>query len=125
MTELTTYGPYSPVRKADNLLFVSGQVGVDPITKNASSDIAAQTEQALRNMEDVLHSAEATLQDVVKTTIFLTDMDDFEAINAVYEKVFSTPRPARSTVCVRELPRVGGNVPIRVEIEAVACKELS
>jgi len=125
MTELTTYGPYSPVRKADNLLFVSGQVGVDPITKKASSDIAAQTEQALRNMEDVLRSAEATLQDVVKTTIFLTDMDDFEAMNAVYEKVFSTPRPARSTVCVRELPRVGGKMPIRVEIEAVACKELS
>jgi 2-iminobutanoate/2-iminopropanoate deaminase len=125
MTDLTTYGPYSPIRGADNLLFVSGQVGVDPVTKKAPADIAAQTEQALRNMEDVLYSVEATLQNVVKTTIFLTDMDDFEAMNAVYEKAFSAPRPARSTVCVHELPRVGGAVSIRVEIEAVACKELS
>jgi 2-iminobutanoate/2-iminopropanoate deaminase len=125
MTELTTYGPYSPVRQAGNLLFVSGHVGVDPITKKASPDIAAQTEQALRNMENVLRRADASLQDVVKTTVFLTNMDDFEAMNAVYEKVFSAPKPARSTVSVHELPRVGGTVPIRVEIEAVACKELS
>jgi 2-iminobutanoate/2-iminopropanoate deaminase len=124
MTDLTTYGPYSPVRKAGNLLFISGQVGVDPITKNASTDIATQTEQALHNMEDVLRSVEATLQDVVKTTIFLTDMDDFEAMNTVYEKLFSIPRPARSTVCVRKLPRVGGKVPICVEIEAIAHNEM-
>ena len=125
MADLTTYGPYSPVCKAGNLLLVSGQVGVDPITKEASTDIVAQTEQALHNMEDVLRSVEATLQDVVKTTIFLTDMNDFAAMNSVYEKVFSAPRPARSTVSVRELPRVGGTTPIRIEIEAVAYKELS
>jgi 2-iminobutanoate/2-iminopropanoate deaminase len=120
---MTTYGPYTPVRSAGNILFISGQIGVDAATKTASDDIAEQTKQALRNMKAVLASAGASLTDIVKTTVFLTNMDDFAAMNAVYERAFQTPRPARSTVCVRELPRLGGDVPIRVEIEAVAYKE--
>jgi 2-iminobutanoate/2-iminopropanoate deaminase len=118
-----TYGPYTPVRRAGDLLFTSGQVGIDPLTKKASADISQQTEQALANLKSVLQSAGADLGSVVKTTIFLTDMSNFEAVNTVYEQTFAAPRPARSTVGIRELPRVGGNVALLVEIEAVAFKE--
>jgi 2-iminobutanoate/2-iminopropanoate deaminase len=118
-----TYGPYTPVRRAGDLLFTSGQVGIDPLTKKASADISQQTEQALANLKSVLQSAGADLGSVVKTTIFLTDMSNFEAVNTVYEQTFAAPRPARSAVGVRELPRVGGNVALLVEIEAVAFKE--
>ena len=120
---MTAYGPYTPVRSAGNLLFVSGQIGIDAATKTASEDVTEQTKQVLRNMEQALNDSGASLQDVVKTTVFLTNMDDFVAMNAVYEQVFGTPRPARSTVCVRELPRVGGDTTLSVEIEAVAYKE--
>lgn len=119
---MTTYGPYTPVRTAGALLFISGQIGIDPETKTAVEDVAAQTRQVLRNMESTLATSEATLQDVVKTTVYLTNMDDFAAMNDVYEQVFDVPRPARSTIGVRELPRVGGDTPLLVEIEAVAYK---
>jgi 2-iminobutanoate/2-iminopropanoate deaminase len=122
---MTTYGPYTPVRRAGNLLFVSGQIGVDPITKTASLTVTEQTTQALHNMAQVLEEAGVSLHDVVKTTVFLTNMDDFTAMNTAYEQAFiTTPRPARSTVGVRELPQVGGSTTLRVEIEAVAYKEL-
>jgi 2-iminobutanoate/2-iminopropanoate deaminase len=117
---ITTYGPYSPVRQAGNLLFVAGQIGVHPETGVAGRTIAAQTERALLNLEAVLRKAGAELHDVVKTTVFLVDMDDFEAMNKVYEQRFDPPRPARSTVGVRELPRVAGDSTLLVEIEAVA-----
>jgi 2-iminobutanoate/2-iminopropanoate deaminase len=120
---MTTYGPYTPVRSAGNLLFVSGQVGVDAATKKAALTVAEQTKQALDNMESVLAGSGASRGDVVKTTVFLTDMADFAEMNTVYEQMFEAPRPARSTVCVRELPRIGGDVAIRVEIEAIAYKE--
>jgi 2-iminobutanoate/2-iminopropanoate deaminase len=116
----TTFGPYTPVRQAGNFLFVSGQVGVDPATKTAPADVAAQTAQALKNLEAVLQSADAKLQHVVKTTVFLTDMDNFAAMNEAYERAFPAPRPARSAVAVRELPRVAGDTSVLVEIEAVA-----
>jgi 2-iminobutanoate/2-iminopropanoate deaminase len=120
---MTTYGPYTPVRPAGNLLFVSGQVGVNTTTKTAAPDVSEQTKQVFRNMAAVLETNGASLRDVVKTTVFLTNMDDFAAMNAVYEQLFEVPRPARSTVCVRELPRVGGDTALLVEIEAVAYKE--
>ena len=120
---MTTYGPYTPARPAGNLIFVSGQVGVDPTTKTAARGVTEQTKQVLTNMKNVLTNSGATLQDVMKTTVFLTDMDDFAAMNEVYEQLFEAPRPARSTICVKELPRVGGDTPICVEIEAVAYKE--
>jgi 2-iminobutanoate/2-iminopropanoate deaminase len=119
----TTYGPYAPVRQVGNLLFISGQVGIDPVTKTAARDIERQTEQVLKNMEQALSAVGANLQDVVKTTVFLTDMDNFTPMNRVYEQVFHAPRPARSTVGVLELPRVGGETPILVEIEAVAYRK--
>ena len=119
---MTTYGPYTPVREAGNLLFVSGQIGVDPNTGRATPDIEGQTRQALANLAAALKDAGASLDDVVKTTVFLVDMDDFAAMNAVYERVFAAPRPARSTIGVGELPRVGGTSKLLVEIEAVAQK---
>jgi 2-iminobutanoate/2-iminopropanoate deaminase len=120
---MTTYGPYTPVRRAGDLLFVSGQVGVNPENKVAPKDIENQTERALLNLENVLIKAGASLDDVVKTTIYVTDMTKFAAVNKVYEQRFSEPRPARSAVGVRELPRVAGDTELLVEIEAVAYKE--
>jgi 2-iminobutanoate/2-iminopropanoate deaminase len=122
---MTTFGPYTPVRQAGTMLFVSGQVGVNPKTKTAPEDIAGQTEQALRNLEKALIEAGANLDDVVKTMVFLTDLDDFTTMNNVYEKYFNPPRPARSAVGVRELPRVAGDTKLVIEIEAVAYKELA
>jgi 2-iminobutanoate/2-iminopropanoate deaminase len=120
-----TFGPYTPVRQAGGYYFVSGQVGVDPQTKTAEASITAQTEQALRNLEAVVQEAGLTLGDIVKTTVFLSDIGDFAAMNAVYMQAFEAPRPARSAIGVKELPRVAGDTKILVEIEAVAYKEQS
>lgn len=117
------FGPYSPIRTVANWHFVSGQVGVDPASKRAEPGIAAQTKQALENMKQLLQGAGLSMNHVVKTTVFLVDMDDFVAMNSVYETYFDVPRPARSAVAVQELPRVGGGVPLRVEIEAIICTE--
>lgn len=122
---MTTYGPYTPVRSAGNLLFVSGQVGIDPATKTVGKSVTEQTQQVIRNLTQVLNESNATLEDVVKTTVFLADMDDFAAMNTIYEQMFQAPRPARSTVAVKELPRLGGDTPILVEIDAIAYKEQS
>ena len=120
----TTYGPYSPLITVGAMVFISGQIGVDPTTKIAATTVGEQTIQALKNMEELLASEGLTLKNVAKTTVFLADMDDFAQMNAAYEQAFAVPRPARSTIAVRELPRVGGNTPLLVEIEAVASKEL-
>ena len=122
MSPHQTFGPYTPIIKAGDLFFVSGQVGVDPDTKKAGKTIEEQTSQALANLEAVLASANLDMQDVVKTTVYLTNMDDYDAMNNVYVGHFKTPRPARAAVGIQELPRVGGDVPLRVEIEAVAMK---
>lgn len=118
-----TFGPYAPVRRAGNTYYTAGHVGVDPATKTAAADITGQTKQALENLKYTLATMSVGMDDVVKTTIFLADMADFAAMNDVYLGYFSEPRPARSTVAVKELPRVGGKVPILVEIEAVAYEE--
>jgi len=119
LTPNTAVGPYSPIRKAGDFYFISGVTGIDVATKTASPDIAAQTTQAFENMKQVLESAGLTLNNVVKTGVFLTDMGDFAAMNDVYAEQFAPPLPPRSTVAVSELPRVA-NVPLKVEIEAVA-----
>lgn len=118
---MKTYGPYTPIRQAGDLFFVSGQVGVDPDTKSASKNIAEQTSQALMNMSSLLEANDLDMNDIVKTTIFVTDMSLFGEVNDIYEGYFLKPRPARSTVAVKELPRVADN-PIMIEIEAVAKK---
>ena len=122
MSAAQTFGPYSPIRQADDVYFVSGQVGVDPATKQAAESVAEQTKQVLENMRSLLEAKGLSMQDVVKTTIFVTDMGDFAAVNEVYVTYFAEPRPARATVAVAELPRVAGDVPIKVEIEAIATR---
>lgn len=117
-----TYGPYSPIRTAGNLYYTAGQIGVHPKTKKAPADIANQTERALLNLEAVLATEGLTLNDIVKTTVYLTSMEDYAAMNDVYEQRFDAPRPARTTVGVQELPRVTGEIRLLVEIEAVAQK---
>ncbi|MGH2537753.1 MAG: Rid family detoxifying hydrolase [Candidatus Promineifilaceae bacterium] len=110
-------GPYSQAVRAGRFLFLAGQLGLDPAAgRLAGDDVAAQTEQAIRNLEAVLAAAGAGLGDVVKTTVFLRSMADFGAMNEVYGRHFSADPPARSTVAVADLPRDGA----RVEIEAVA-----
>lgn len=117
--EKPTFGPYSPIRQAGDFYFISGQVGVDPATKSTAEDVAEQTRQALTNLKAVLTSAGLSLQDVVKTTLFVTDMSDFGRVNDVYVEFFNEPRPARSTVGVKELPDIADK-PIKFEIEAIA-----
>lgn len=113
------FGPYSPVRQAGDFYFVSGQIGVDPATKTAPADVADQARQALNNLKAVLGSSGLDLDNVVKTTVFVTDISEFGKVNDVYVEFFSDPRPARSTVGVSELPKVADN-PIKFEIEAIA-----
>ncbi len=109
-------GPYSQAIRAGDLVFASGQLGMSPASGQlAAPDVAAQTRQALTNLHEVLAAAGATLGQVVKTTVFLLDMNDFAAMNAVYAEFFGANPPARSTVQVARLPRDG-----RVEIEAIA-----
>jgi 2-iminobutanoate/2-iminopropanoate deaminase len=109
-------GPYSQAIAAGGFLFCSGQLGLDPATGDfAAGDVEAQAARALMNLGNVLEAAGCTFDDVVKTTIFLADMADFAAVNAVYGRFVTDPPPARSTVQVAALPKGG-----RVEIEANA-----
>ena len=109
-------GPYSQAVRAGNLIFASGQIPIDPATGEfVSGEIAEQTEQVLRNISAVFEAAGASLNQVVKTTVFLADMDDFTAMNDVYARFFGEHRPARATVQAARLPRDA-----KVEIEAIA-----
>ena len=109
-------GPYSQAISANGFLFTAGQIALDPVTMEVvAGDVAAQSEQVLKNLTAVLSAAGAGWSDVVKTTVFLRDMADFAAMNAVYSRVLGDSRPARSTVAVAGLPR-----DVRVEIELVA-----
>jgi 2-iminobutanoate/2-iminopropanoate deaminase len=112
-------GPYSPGIRAGNLLFLSGQVGFDPATGAlVDGDITAQTDQVMRNIGALLKAAGADFTHVVRTTVFLADMNEFAAMNAVYGRYVVDPPPARSTVQVAALPRNA-----RVEIDAIAVVE--
>ena len=110
-------GPYSPGVIYEGLLFVSGQGATDPATgRLAGLDVETQTEQVLRNIASILDAAGSRLDCVLRCGVFLVDMRDFQAMNAVYERVFGGHRPARTTVGVANLPAKG----LRVEIDAVA-----
>jgi len=112
-------GPYSQGIKAGNMVFVSGQLPVDPQTgKFPDDDIAAFTRRSLDNVSAVLYAAGMTMRDIVKTTVFLTDMNDFKTVNEVYASYFGNAAPARSVVQVAALPKGA-----RIEIEAIAAKE--
>jgi 2-iminobutanoate/2-iminopropanoate deaminase len=109
-------GAYSPAIQAGNLLFVSGQIPVDPETGNlVQGDIAAQTDQVMRNLTALLRAAGVGFGHVVRTTVFLADMNEFSAMNEVYGKYIVDPPPARATVQVARLPR-----DVKIEIDAIA-----
>jgi 2-iminobutanoate/2-iminopropanoate deaminase len=109
-------GPYSQAIKAAGMIFCSGQIPIDPASGNiVSEDVTEQTEQVLKNLSEVLSAGGAGLGDVVKTTVFLADMNDFQAMNEVYARHFSDNKPARATVQAARLPR-----DVKVEIECIA-----
>ncbi len=109
-------GPYSQAVRAGDLVFASGQIPIDPTTGEfVAGGIAEQTEQVLRNLRAVFEAAGLTMNHIVKTTVFLADMDDFAAMNEVYGRFFGVEPPARATVQAARLPRDA-----RVEIEAIA-----
>jgi 2-iminobutanoate/2-iminopropanoate deaminase len=109
-------GPYSQAVHHGSLVFCSGQVPIDPATGTiAAAGIEEQTGQVLKNLRAVLAAAGCTMAEVVKTTVFLTDMGEFAAMNKVYGEYFPAPFPARSTVQVVRLPK-----DVKVEIEAIA-----
>ena len=109
-------GPYSQAIVANGFVYTAGQVGVDPKTGTlVDGGVVEQTEQVLKNIEAVLKASGSGMDDVVKTTVFLADIDDFATMNEIYAKRFKAPFPARSTVQVARLPRDA-----KIEIEAVA-----
>jgi len=109
-------GPYSQAIRARGLVFISGQVAIDPATQQViEGDIAAQTERVIKNISAILSSAESTLDQVVRTTVFLKNMNDFAAMNEVYGKFFNAAPPARSTVEISRLPK-----DVLVEIDVIA-----
>ena len=109
-------GPYSQAVKTGNMVFCSGQIPIDVATGEfVSQDVAKQTRQVLKNLDAVLKAAGTDLNGVVKTTVFLADMNDFTAMNEVYAEFFSENKPARATVQAARLPRDA-----RVEIECIA-----
>lgn len=109
-------GPYSTATVFNQLLFTSGQLGIDPATNEvAGDDVESQTRQALTNIAGILEDAGTNLENVLKTTVFLRDMNDFAAMNAVYSEFFKADCPARSAVQVANLPKG-----LAVEIEVIA-----
>jgi len=109
-------GPYSSAMIVGNLVYVSGQSGRDPVTDFVAEDIESQTEQVLANIRTIVEAAGTSMAKVVRCGVFLTDMNEFKRMNAVYERMFDGHKPARTTVAVSELPGPG----LRVEIDAIA-----
>ena len=110
-------GPYSQAIETDEFVFVSGSLGLNPETAVLEEGIENQTDMALRNTENILKAANLTLKNVVKTTIYITDMNDFATVNGIYAKYFTEDCPARTCVEVSKLPKGG-----LVEIEVIAKK---
>ncbi len=108
-------GPYSQAIVVDGILYTSGQIALNPEGELIDGGVADQTRQVLNNLSAVLEEAGGTLNDVIKTTIFLANMEDFVRVNEVYEEFFGDHRPARSTVAVKTLPKE-----VLVEIDCIA-----
>lgn len=111
-------GPYNQAVRAGNMIFISGQIALNPDTNQlVKEDIVAETHQVMQNLKNILSETGMDFNDVVKSTIFITDMNDFSQINEVYGKYFSGYFPARETVQVAALPKG-----VNVEISVIACK---
>jgi 2-iminobutanoate/2-iminopropanoate deaminase len=108
-------GPYSQAMVANGMVFTSGQIALTPSGEMIQGDVSAQCTQVLSNLKAVLEASGSSLNKVIKTTIFLSDMDDFDAVNALYAQAFGDHKPARSTVAVKTLPKNA-----LVEIDAIA-----
>ena len=108
-------GPYSQAIAANGFLFISGQLGVTPSGEFAGADVKSQAQRSLQNLQAILSEAGLGFENVVKTTIFLANIEDFAAVNEIYAYFFKEPYPARSTVAVKTLPKGG-----LVEIELIA-----
>ena len=108
-------GPYSQAIVANGMVFTSGQIALNPQGEIVCDDVEGQTKQVLTNLKAVLEEAGSSLDKVVKTTIFLSDMNDFKAVNEVYATFFNSHKPARSTVAVKTLP-----LNVKVEIDCIA-----
>ena len=109
-------GPYSQAVKMNKMVFLSGQIAIDPMTQQfINGDIETQTKRVLDNLKAVVEESGSSLDNVVKTTIFLTDINDFSKVNEIYASYFSLCKPARSTVCVAKLPKNA-----KIEIDAIA-----
>ena len=111
-------GPYSQAIQAGKFLYVSGQIPVNPVIGEVPEDIASQAKQSLENLKAILEAAGYSLSNVVKTTIFAADINDFAEVNKVYSQYFTKEAPARSFVAVKDLPKG-----VKIEIEAVAWRE--
>lgn len=110
-------GPYSQAIKVGNLLFCSGQIALDPVKMEmVGTTVGEQAEQVMKNLKSVLAAAGATIDNVVRTTIYLVDMADFATVNEIYGKHLGDHKPARATVAVKQLPKGG-----LVEIDCIAC----
>ena len=108
-------GPYSQALRTGNMMFVSGQIPIDPATGLMAEDIKAQATQSLTNLKNILEAEGLTMKNVIKTTVFLSDLADFVAVNEVYATFFEAPYPARSCVEVCAIPKGA-----KVEIECIA-----
>lgn len=109
-------GPYSQAIKINKMVFLSGQIAIDPKTQQfIDGDIETQTRMVLDNLKSVLEASGSSLESVVKTTIYLTEINDFLKVNEIYTSYFSSGKPARSTVCVAGLPKNA-----KIEIDAIA-----
>ncbi len=111
-------GPYSQGLSAGNLVFVSGQIPIDPKTGIMPETVEEQAKQVLTNLSGVLAQAGLSMNNVIKTVVFLADLNDFQTVNAIYESFFSAPFPARSCVQVAAIPKGA-----KLEIECIAVKE--
>jgi len=112
-------GPYSQAIKSGNFIFISGQLPIDPINGLIPQDIKEQTKNVLNNIKAILEEANCSMENIVKTTVYMTDLSLFQQMNEIYAQFFKNNPPARATVEVKSLPK-GANV----EIEAIAIKEL-
>ena len=110
-------GPYSQALDTGNMLFISGQIPIDPATGNMPDSVTEQAKQVLTNITNILAEAGLTMANVVKTSVFLSDLNDFAAVNEVYASFFAEPYPARSCVQVAAIPTGA-----KVEIETIAVK---